>query len=95
MIIVRVIGAILFVGFIGCAISTSIVVSDMIEDINRVSAEKESPLFGYPGKIGRIKRKYRQLCPNGGRARLLNRLMIVATALFILGAGLMLLPASR
>jgi len=95
MTIVRIIGAILFVGFIGCAISTSIVVSDMIEDINRVSAEKENPLFGYPGKLGRIKRKYRQLYPNGGRVRLLNRLMIVAIALLLLGAGLMLQPTSR
>ena len=92
MALMRILGAMLFVGFIGCAVSSSIVVSDIIGDINRVSDEKENPLFGYPGKLGRIKRKYQDLYPSGRRAKLLDRPMIVSVSLFLLGVALMLAP---
>ncbi len=84
----------LFIVAIGCAISSSIVISDMIEEINRVTPtdEKENPLFGYPGKIGRIERKYRQLNPDGSREELLDRLMIMSGVLLVVGAGLMFGP---
>jgi hypothetical protein len=46
MLYLRISGAILFVAAIGCAIASSIMVSDIIEDINKVSDDKESPLLG-------------------------------------------------
>jgi hypothetical protein len=92
MAIIRIIGATLFIAFVACAISSSIVVSDMIEDINTVSDGKENPLFRYPGKLKRIKREYQRLYPNGERAKTLNRLMIACVVLLFVGAGLMLWP---
>ena len=92
MIVVRMIGVLLFVGAIVCAISSTIVVSDMIEDINRISGEKENAMFGYPGKLGRIRRKYKTLYPRGARDRLLGRLMVSGLLLFVSAAGLMLAP---
>jgi hypothetical protein len=49
MIGVRIIGAVLFVGAIGCRIASSIVLSDLVEDINRVSPEQESPMGWHSG----------------------------------------------
>jgi hypothetical protein len=95
MLFLRIIGSVLFAGAIGCAIAASIVVSDMIEDINKLSprGQQESTLFGYPGKLGRIKRKYQQLFPNGLRVRTLNRLSFVGIGLFIVGDLLIFAPA--
>ena len=54
MIGVWIIGGVLFVGAIGCAITSLIVLSDMAEDINRVSPEQESPMGWHFGKLRRV-----------------------------------------
>jgi hypothetical protein len=72
MIGVRTIGAVLFVGAIGCAIASSIVLSDMVEDINRVSPEQESPMGWRFGKLGRVQHKYPTLCPGGNDSGIRN-----------------------
>jgi hypothetical protein len=94
MLLVRIVGLALFLAAIGCAIACSSVISDMIGDINRKlpSDAQENPLLGYPGKVGRIRRKYRQLYPEGSRIHSLNRLTIICCALFIVGVGLILGP---
>ncbi len=92
MLVVRLIGVLLFAGFIACAIASSIVISDMIEEINAASEDRENPMFGYLGKLRRIRRKYRALCPTGTRDKLLDGLMISGLVLLVCGAGLMLLP---
>ena len=92
MVVLRILGAILFAGGIGCAIASSIVLGDMVEDINRVSElEKQETPSGFQfGKLLLIKRKYRQLCPGGVRNRSLNRLTVVGMVLFLVGFELML-----
>ncbi len=90
---VRIIGAVLFAGGIGCAIASSIVLSDMIGDIHKVSSsreDQESPLGFHLGKLIRIRRKYREAYPDGVRNKSLNRLMVVAPLLLLVGAELML-----
>jgi hypothetical protein len=91
MLFLRIIGAVLFAGAIGCAIASSIVLSDMIGDINKVSSreDQENPLGFHLGKLLRINRKYREAYPDGVRSKLLNRLMVVASVLFLVGTELM------
>ncbi len=91
MLVVRIIGAVLFAGGIGCAIASSIVLSDMIGDINKVSSreDQENPLGIHLGKLLRIRRKYREAYPNGVRNKSLNRLMVVAPLLLLVGTELM------
>jgi hypothetical protein len=91
-----IVGIIVLVGFIGCAIGSSILVSDMIEDINKVSPpeERENPLYGYPGKVGRIKRKHRRLYPDSSRAKNLNRLTFICAGLFLAGVVLLFGPSN-
>jgi len=95
MLLVRIVGAALFLGAIGCAIAASILVSDIIEEINKLCppSERESALFGYPGKLGRIKRKYKQLYPDGLRVRTLNRLSFAAIGLFVIADVLLFAPS--
>jgi hypothetical protein len=91
MLVVRIVGAVLFAGGIGCAIASSIVLSDMIGDINKVSSgeDQENPFGFHLGKVLRIKRKYREAYPDGVRNKLLNRLMVGAPLLFFVGTELM------
>ncbi len=90
MVVARIIGAILLAGAVGCAIASSILLSDMIGDINRVFLleDQENPLSFHLGKLLRIKRKYREVCPDGVRDKLLNRLMVIAPVLFLVGTEL-------
>jgi len=93
LIVERVVGAILFfAGASGCGIAGSIVLSDMVEDINKLSPaeEQESPLGWYLPKLLRVRRKYRMLYPDGNRLRTLTRLMIVGPVLAVLGVTLLL-----
>ena len=63
MIGVRIIGAVLFVGAMGCAIASWAVLSDMVEDISRVSPEQKSPMNWHFGKLRRVLHRYPMLCP--------------------------------
>jgi hypothetical protein len=72
MIGVRIIAAVLFVGAIGCAIASSIVMSDMVEDINRVSPEQESPMGWHFGRLRRVQHQYPALCPGGSDCGIRN-----------------------
>jgi hypothetical protein len=94
MIISRIVGAVLFVGAIGCAIASSIVLSEMVEDINRVSrtTEQESPMGWHFGKLRRVRRKYRMLYPDGIRNKTYVRLVIAILFLGLVGAVLMIEP---
>jgi hypothetical protein len=88
MVVLREVGAVLFVAAIGCAFSSSVVISHMVEDINRASKEEENAFWGSRGNIGRIKGRYRALFPGGRRADQLSRLMLTAAALFLGGVAL-------
>jgi hypothetical protein len=91
----RIVGAVLFLaGASGCGIASSIALSDMIEDINRLSpaAEQENPAGWHFMKLRRVRRKYRTLYPDGNRVRTLTRLMIIGPVLAVVGARLMLGP---
>ena len=90
MIGVRIIGAVLFAGAIGCAIASSIVLSEMVEDIKRVSAEQESPMGWHFGKLPRVQHKYPMLCPGGNRNKKYSRLAIAALVSGFAGALLMI-----
>jgi hypothetical protein len=94
MIVVRIVGAVLFVGAIGCAIASSIVLSDMVEDINRVSptTEQENPMGWHFGKQQRMQLKYRMLYPDGPRNKTYIRLGIAVLSLGLVGAVLMIEP---
>jgi len=72
MIGVGIIGAGLFVGAIGCAIAGSIVLSAMVEDINRASPKQESPTGWHFGKLRRVQHKYPTLCPGGNDSGIKN-----------------------
>jgi hypothetical protein len=72
MIGVRLSGAVLFVGAIGCAIASSIVLSAMVEDIDRVPPEQESPTGWHFGKLRRVQHKYPTLCPGGNDSGIRN-----------------------
>ncbi len=89
----RAVGAVLFLaGASGCGLASSIVLSDMVEDINKLSPreEQESPVGWYPPKMLRVLRKYRMLCPDGNRLSTLTRLRIIGPTLAVLGVTLML-----
>ena len=94
LIVERIIGAIFLAGASACGIAGSIVISDMVEDINRVSSvtEQENPMGWYFGKLRRVIRKYRALYPEGARARMLFRLMITFPLLLLASARLMFGP---
>jgi hypothetical protein len=94
MIVARIVGAAMFVGAIGCAIASSIVLSEMVEDINRVStaAEQENPMGWHFDKLRRVQRKYRILCPEGDRNKKYSRLVTGALVLGLAGAFLMIEP---
>jgi hypothetical protein len=94
MIVVRIVGAVLFVGAIGCAIAGSIVLSEMVGDINRVSptTEQENPIGWYFGKLRRVQRKYRMFYPRGPRNKTYVRLGIASLFLGLVGAVLMIEP---
>ena len=94
MIVARIVGAAMFVGAIGCAIASSIVLSDMVEDINQASAarEQENPMGWHFGKVRRVQQKYRMLYPEGSRSRKHSWLLIAALVLAVVGARLMLAP---
>jgi|SRR5450755_607583 hypothetical protein len=94
MIVVRIVGAVLFVGAIGCSLASSIVLSDMVEDINRVSptTEHENPMGWHFGKLRRVRRKYRMLYPDGTRNTTYVRLGIAVLSLGLVGAVLMIEP---
>ncbi len=74
---------------------SSIVLSDMVEDINRVLPpdEQENLLGWHLPKLLRVRRKYLGLYPNGRRAKTLTGLMIIGPLLAVLGAKLMLGPS--
>jgi hypothetical protein len=73
-----IIGAVLFVGAIGCATASSIVLSDTVEGINRVFPEQESPTGWHFGKLLWMQYKYPMLCPGGNRNKKYSRLAIAA-----------------
>ena len=66
----RIFGAVLFLAGSGCGIASSVVLRDMVEDVNKVSpgAEQENPMGWYFRKWRRVIRKYHMLCPDGTRA---------------------------
>jgi hypothetical protein len=90
----RIIGAIFLAGASACGIAGSIVLSDMVEDINRVSPaiEQENPMGWYFGKLRRVTRKYRTLYPEGTRGKTLTRLMIMCPLLVVASARLIFGP---
>jgi hypothetical protein len=93
LIVERVVGAALFLtGASGCGIAGSVVLGDMVEDINRRAPlhEQESPLSWYFLKLQRVRRRYRALYPEGKRLKTLNGLMIIGPILVLIGGGLML-----
>ena len=91
----RIVGAVLFVGAIGCTIASSTVLSDTVEDINRVSTTiaQESPMVWHFGKLRRVQRKYRMLYPDGIRNKTYVRLVLVVPFLGLIGAVLMIEPS--
>jgi hypothetical protein len=94
MMVARILGAVAFVGAIGCAIASSVVLSGMVEDINRATgaAEQENPMGWHFGKLRRVQRKYRTLYPTGTRDKKDLRLVIVTMVLGLVGAVLMIEP---
>ena len=92
--VARIVGAVLFVGAIGCAIASSVLLSDMVEDINRAAgaAEQDGPMGWHFGKLRRVRRKYRTLCPTGNLDKKYLRLVMVTMVLGLVGAVLMIEP---
>jgi hypothetical protein len=94
VVVERTIGAIFLAGASACGIAGSIALSDMVEDINRVSpaTEQENPIGWYFGKLRRVRSKYRALYPEGTRVRTLTWLMIMCPLLVIVSARLIFGP---
>ncbi len=94
LIVKRVIGAVLLAISSGCGLASSLVMNELVEDINRLSPESEelSPLGWYYPKFTNVWRKYRLLYPDGTRLRTLKRLTIIGCVSGLLGFRLIFGP---
>jgi len=68
--------------------ASALVISAIIGEVNRRLPEDQqiSYLWGYPGKLTRIKEHYKQFYPNGNLLRIL-RVLIVLTVILMVGVA--------
>src|SRR5258706_21566 len=79
------------------AISSALVVSAMIGEVNRRLPDDQqiSYLWGYPGKISGIKEKYKRFYPKGSLSKVLTVLQVLIGMIFATCALLFGLASAR
>jgi hypothetical protein len=83
-----VVGIVAFVCGVGCAITSSVVVSEMVDRVNEKLPEERhfSHLWWYWEKYQRLFLEYRRLYPDGGLLRRFRILAVVLFASFVVSA---------